>query len=386
MRPISNPVSGTFRLSDLGLSERRPALRTFSGLDAWLVVSALLLSAIGLATVQSASAEMPVDLLPKQALWLGLGVLAMLLALLVDYHLLVDFSIPLYGLGLGTLVLVLFVGAGPGGTRSWLELGGVRIGQPAEMAKLVTIFLLARFLSNAGRQFLRLRQILACGVIAGAPMALIVLQPDLGSAAMFAPLLAGVLLIAGVRLRLLVAVALIMLLIGGLVWSFGMKEYQRERVRTFLSPESDPLGAGYQVRQSKIAVGSGEITGRGYQQGTQSQLRFLPARHTDFIFSVLAEEWGFLGVATVLGLYALYISSALRIAMRARDRAGIFLVVGFLSLFAFHALYNTAMVVGLTPITGIPLPFLSYGGSFTLLNFVGTGLVLNVDIRRYVNR
>lgn len=386
MRPISNPGSGTFRLSELGLSEGRPALRGFSGLATWFVLSALLLAAIGLATVHSASAEMLVDFLPRQALWLGLGVLAMLLILLVDYHLLVDFSIPLYALGLGVLVLVLFVGAGPGGTRSWIEVGGVRIGQPAELAKLVTIFLLARYLSNAGRQFLGLRQILACGVITGVPMALIALQPDLGSAAMFVPLLVGMLLIAGVRLRLLVAVTLILLLLGGLVWGFAMKDYQRERVRTFLSPETDPLGAGYQVRQSKIAVGSGEITGRGYQQGTQSQLRFLPARHTDFIFSVLAEEWGFFGVATVLGLYALYISSALRIAMRARDRAGIFLVVGFLSLFAFHALYNTAMVVGLTPITGIPLPFLSYGGSFMLLNFVGTGLVLNVDIRRYVNR
>jgi rod shape determining protein RodA len=217
-------------------------------------------------------------------------------------------------------------------------------------------------------------------------MILIVLQPDLGSAAMLAPLLAGMLLIAGVRLRLLAAAALVLLLVGTAGWTFAMKDYQRDRVLTFLAPGSDPLGAGYQVRQSKIAVGSGELTGRGYMQGTQSQLRFLPARHTDFIFSVLAEEWGFLGVVTVLGLFATFIVSGLRIAMRARDRGGILLVVGFLSLFTFHVLYNTAMVVGLMPITGIPLPFLSYGGSFMLLNLVGTGLILNVDVRRYVNR
>jgi rod shape determining protein RodA len=381
MRSISKPASGAFKLSEQG-----PSLGIFTGLDWWLVLSVLLLTALGLATVHSASAELPVDYLPRQAMWVGLGALALLVVMVLDYHLLVDFAVPLYVLALGALMLVLFFGEGPGGTRSWLEIGGFRIGQPAELAKLAAILVLTRYLSDADRRFLGLRQITVCGLVVGLPMALIVLQPDLGSAAMFLPLLAGILLIAGVRLRLLVAVAVLLLVLGGLAWNFGMQEYQRERVRTFLAPESDPLGAGYQVRQSKIAVGSGGIAGRGYKQGTQSQLRFLPARHTDFIFAVLAEEWGFLGVASVLGLYALFISSALRIATRARDRVGIFLVVGFISIFAFHVLYNTAMVVGLTPITGIPLPFLSYGGSFMLLNFVGTGLVLNVDVRRYVNR
>jgi rod shape determining protein RodA len=165
-----------------------------------------------------------------------------------------------------------------------------------------------------------------------------------------------------------------------------MKPYQRERVLTFLAPETDPLGAGYQVRQSKIAVGSGELTGKGYMQGTQSQLRFLPARHTDFILAVLAEEWGFLGVAGVLALYGVYLAGGAGIAARARDRAGILLVVGLLSVVAFHVLYNSAMVIGLVPITGIPLPFLSYGGSFTLVNWVIVGLLLGVDLRRYVNR
>ena len=170
-----------------------------------------------------------------------------------------------------------------------------------------------------------------------------------------------------------------------IAWQF-LRDYQRQRVMTFLDPESDPLGAGYQLKQSKIAVGSGEFLGRGYMQGTQSQLRFLPARHTDFVMAVLAEEWGFLGVALVLFLYAIYFLNGSEIAMRARDRAGVLLVVGLLSAFGFHVLYNTAMVVGLLPITGIPLPFLSYGGSFTLFNFVATGLILGIDVRRYVNR
>jgi rod shape determining protein RodA len=203
---------------------------------------------------------------------------------------------------------------------------------------------------------------------------------------MYAPMLVGMLLLAGVRLRVLAVSAILLALLGAGIWNFGMQDYQQERVITFLAPDSDPLGAGYQVRQSKIAVGSGQLLGRGYMQGTQSQLRFLPARHTDFIFAVLAEEWGFVGVLATLGLYGLYVFTALRIGVRARDRVGILLVVGAVSVFSFHVLYNTAMVVGMLPITGIPLPFLSYGGSFMLFNFFATGLMLNVDIRRHVNR
>jgi rod shape determining protein RodA len=199
-------------------------------------------------------------------------------------------------------------------------------------------------------------------------------------------MLAGALLVAGLRPRLLATGAAVALVVGLGVWTFGMKDYQRDRIATFLQPESDPRGAGYQLRQSKIAVGSGELLGKGYQQGTQSQLRFLPARHTDFIFAVLAEEWGFLGVALVMALYGGFLFGAAEVASRARDRLGILLVMSLLAVIGFHVVYNTAMVIGLVPVTGIPLPFLSYGGSFTLFCFIATGLVLNVDFRRYVNR
>jgi rod shape determining protein RodA len=218
-----------------------------------------------------------------------------------------------------------------------------------------------------------------------APIALLALQPDLGSAMMYLPMLAGMLLVAGVRWRFLVAAALVVALAGAGVWTFALHDYQRERIYTFVNPQADPLGAGYQVQQSKIAVGSGQLTGKGYMQGTQSQLRFLPARHTDFIFAVLAEEWGFVGTVTVLALYAVFIINGLRVALRARERVAVVLVVGLLSLFAFHVVYNTAMVVGFVPITGIPLPFLSYGGSFTTLNFAIAGLLLGIDMRRYAN-
>jgi rod shape determining protein RodA len=367
------------------LAEEKPALRHLSSIDGGLVMSVLLLSAIGLATVHSASSEMPVDYLPRQALWIGVGVLLLVATMSIDYHLLLDFSIVLYAIGLVLLVLVLVAGISHGGAAHWARIGPLQF-QPSEFAKLATILVLARYLSGLNRRVLALPQILVAVAIVAVPMVLVLVEPDLGSAMMFAPILLGMLLVAGVRLRVLLIAALAAVVLAAGMWSFGMKSYQRQRVLTFLSPETDPLGAGYQVRQSKIAVGSGEMTGKGYMQGTQSQLRFLPVRHTDFILSVLAEEWGFLGVVTVLGLYSLYVASAARIAMRARDRAGILLVTGLLSVLCFHVLYNSSMVVGFVPITGIPLPFLSYGGSFTMVNFVGTGTMLGVDLRRYVNR
>lgn len=379
MKSISRALPIPPSLAD----ERRPLAR-LARVDWGLVAAALALAAVGLVTVHSASAELAVDYLPRQALWVVAGLVLMALVAAVDYHTPVELSPLIYLGALALLVTVLFVGVGPGG--SWLGIAGFRLGQPAELAKLGTALLLARYLATADRRFLTPRQLAAAAMLAALPMALIALQPDYGSAAMFAPLVGSMLLVAGVRPRHLAVAVALCLAFGALTWSFGMKTYQRQRVVSFLAPESDPQGAGYQARQSKIAVGSGELTGKGYMQGTQSQLRFLPARHTDFVFAVLAEEWGFLGAFSVLGLYVAYILSALKIAMRARDREGILLVVGLVSVFSVHVAYNTAMVVGFVPITGIPLPFLSYGGSFTLMNFAATGLILSVDLRRYVNR
>jgi rod shape determining protein RodA len=325
------------------------------------------------------------DFLQPQLMWVGAGLVLMMAAMAIDYHVLLDFSLTLYLLGVVALVLVLFFGVERGGAKSWFAFGPWQF-QPSELAKLATALFLARYLAGVNRRVLDLPQIAAAVGLVLVPMLLVVVEPDMGGAAMFAPLAAGMLLVAGVRVRLMLVALLVVGFLGAAVWTFGMQPYQRQRVITYLQPESDPLGAGYQVRQSKIAVGSGELVGKGYMQGTQSQLRFLPARHTDFILAVLAEEWGFLGVATVIGLYILYIASAAGVAIRARDRAGILLVVGLLSVFCFHVLYNSAMVVGFLPITGIPLPFLSYGGSFTLFNFTATGIILGVDLRRYVNR
>ncbi|HXU44867.1 MAG TPA: rod shape-determining protein RodA [Thermoanaerobaculia bacterium] len=372
-------------LSPAATPEERQPFAQIAAVDGGLVIAALLLAAVGLATVHSASSELAVDYLPRQALWVGLGFVLLIGAVSIDYRVLLDLSLTLYLLGLVLLALVLVLGDVRGGARSWFVFGPWQF-QPSEFAKLATTLFVARYLSGIDQPVLALRQIATAVGLVALPMLLIVVEPDMGGAAMFVPLLVGMLLIAGVKLRYLLTAALLAASLGFGLWTFGMKEYQRDRVMTFLQPERDPLGTGYHVRQSKIAVGSGELFGKGYMQGTQSQLRFLPARHTDFIFAVLAEEWGFAGIVTVLGLFALYIRGGARIAMRARDRSGILIVVGLLSVFCFHVLYNTAMVVGFLPITGIPLPFLSYGGTFMLYNFTATGILLGVDLRRYVNR
>ena len=350
-----------------------------------MLVAALLLSMIGLATVHSASSELAIDYLPRQALWVGVGLLVFLVSFSLDYQTLTKFAMGIYLVSIVTLILVLFIGQEAGGSKSWLGFGSYRI-QPSEFAKIATVLFLARYLASRNRLILRTREVIVASTIVALPMVLVVLESDLGGAAMFVPMLIGMLWLSGLEWRFVLVCMLIAMVIGIAAWGLVLQDYQKDRVRTFLSPERDPLGAGYQLQQSKIAVGSGQFMGRGYQQGTQSQLRFLPARHTDFVFSVLAEEWGFLGVAVVMVLYAIYVLNGARVAVRARDRVGILLVVGLLSMFTFHVLYNTAMVVGLVPITGIPLPFLSYGGSFTLANFISTGLILGVDFRRFVNR
>lgn len=380
MRSFSTPTSRIAPLPD-----DPSLLRRLSNVHWGPLVAALLLSCIGLATVHSASAELATSYLHRQLLWVVLGSLVLVVVFAFDYHSLVDLAPVFYFISLVLLVLVLFIGHERGGARSWLALGPFG-GQPSELAKPATALILVRYLSGIYRRHLNLREIAVATSLVAVPMLLIALERDLGSAAMFLPMLAALLLVSGVETKQLIVAGALGLLFAAGMWNFAMRDYQKTRIASFISPEKDPLGAGYQVRQSKIAVGSGQMLGRGYGQGTQSQLRFLPERHTDFIMAVLAEEWGFLGVLLVLGLYAVYITSAAGIAMRSRDRTGILLVVALVAFTTFHAVYNTAMVVGLLPITGIPLPFLSYGGSFTLINFISTGLILNVDYRRYVNR
>jgi rod shape determining protein RodA len=376
-------ISGRF--PSLGIPEERPLLRRLETLSWGLPACALVLSIVGLTVVRSASTELSVDYLPRQAAWVVGGVLAMALGFAINHATLLRLAVPIYVAGIVSLVLILFFGHEAGGARSWIGIGGLG-GQPSDLMKLAVVLVLVRYLAGSDADRLRARDLGVAVLLIALPAVLIALQPDLGGAMILFPALAAMVWLAGLRLRIVAVAMVALLLLGAAGWAFALQDYQRDRVRTLFSPSTDPLGAGYQIRQSKIAVGSGELLGKGYLQGTQSQLRFLPARHTDFAFAVLAEERGFVGVAAVLGLYLWYLWSGVRVASRARDRQAILLTVGLLAVMAFHILYNTAMTIGFVPITGIPLPFLSYGGSFTLWSFFVTGLILGVDFRRWVNR
>ncbi|HVR30140.1 MAG TPA: rod shape-determining protein RodA [Thermoanaerobaculia bacterium] len=379
MRNISD------RLPPLGIPEERPLLRRLPTLAWGLPVCAVLLALVGLSVVRSASTELAIDYLPRQAAWVVGGIGAMVLGFAVNHATLLRFALPIYTGGVAALVLVRVFGHEAGGARSWIGIGGFG-GQPSDVMKLAVILVLVRYLAASDADRLRGRELLVAAGMIALPAALIALEPDLGGAVILLPALAALVWLAGLRLRVVAGALVALLLLGAAGWVFALQDYQRDRIRTFFSPQADPLGAGYQIRQSKIAVGSGELLGKGYMQGTQSQLRFLPARHTDFAFAVLAEERGFVGVVVVLALYLCYLWSGVRVASRARDRPAIFLTVGLLAVMSFHILYNTAMTIGFVPITGIPLPFLSYGGSFTLWSFFVTGLMLGVDFRRWVNR
>jgi rod shape determining protein RodA len=243
----------------------------------------------------------------------------------------------------------------------------------------------AKVFAEMRKDNLGLRDVLQPGLAVVSLMALIAAEPDLGTAFTLVPLFVTGAVLAGLRLKAVLVLLVVGLVVGGLGWQFALKEYQKTRIYTFLDPSLDPRGAGYQKIQSEIAVGSGGLAGKGYKQGTQAQLGYLPARHTDFIFSVLAEENGFVGVVVVLGLYLFILWRAMDTAQMARDRVGAFLSAGVAAILAFQVVYNVAMVAGLVPVKGLPLPLMSYGGSSIISSLLAVGLILNVRMRRFAN-
>lgn len=359
--------------------------RTISRLDLNLLGTAILIAAIGCVLVFSATAEgKDANLFGRQLIWISVGIVAMLIFTFVDYRLLLDVSPALWGIGLVFLGYLLIWGQRTANVKSWIHIAGFQF-QPSEFVKIFTALLVAKFFESHTERYLTFRSFLMLGLIVGVPVGLILVQPDFGTAATFVPVAFAALFLGGIRPRFWIIAVLVALLAAPTAWFIVLKPYQKERIMIFLDPERDPLGSGYQVMQSKIAIGSGGITGKGFREGTQAKLEYLPARHTDFIFAVLGEEWGFVGVLVLLTLYLFFIVGALRIAKAARDRAGTFLVVCLTSFFIFHILINVAMQIGLLPTTGIPLPLVSYGGSSTLMFFIATGLILNVDFRKFVN-
>jgi len=353
-------------------------------LDLVILLSALSLAALGILFVASTtSAGRLHGLATRQAIWVGVGCCLLFAAVAADYRTLLKISFSLYLASLVPLVYLIFFGQRIANVKSWIRIGSFQF-QPAEITKITTALLVAYLFENEDEVRLRLSAFVKLGVIVGVPFLLVFLQPDLGLALTFLPLLAVGFFFGGMPWKGWVAIVLVVLVVAGGGWFF-LKDYQKQRISTFFNPDQDQLKAGYQVRQSKIAVGSGGFSGKGFRSGTQSQLRFLPVQHTDFIFAVIAEEWGFLGVILVLGLFATLVLRCLGLALVARDRGGVFLILALASTIFFSVMVNTSMMIGLLPTTGIPLPLVSYGGSSVATTFLAIGLVLGVEYRRFAN-
>ncbi len=359
--------------------------RLLLNIDWVLLLAAILLSGIGIATIHSATfGGATAGLYVKQAYLVAGGLAALVVTLTLDYRRVADRAFLLYAGTAAILAWLLFFGPRIAGTRRWFLLGGIQV-QPSELAKIVAAILLAKIFSESRKDSLGLGDILGPSAAVGLLALLIAAEPDLGTAFCLVPMFLAIALLAGLRLRALLALFLALVVFGGLGWRYALRDYQKTRIYTFLDPSLDPQGAGYQKIQSQIAVGSGGFVGKGFRQGSQSQLGYLPARHTDFIFSALAEERGFLGVAAVLGLYLLVLFRALEAARLARDRLGAFLAAGIAATLAFQVVYNVAMVAGLVPVKGLPLPLMSYGGASVLSTMIGLGFILNVRMRRFAN-
>jgi rod shape determining protein RodA len=284
---------------------------------------------------------------------------------------------------MGLLIYVLFLGAVQMGARRWIALGGFNL-QPSEFAKVGVALVLAKFFGET-RGTPTWTDLGIGGAFTLLPLALIMKEPDLGTAVTLLPVFIAVAYLAGMRMRILGVLLLCMVLAAPVAWKFAMNPYQKSRISSFLDPSQDAKGTGYQQIQARITVGSGGLAGKGFRQGTQGQLRFLPVAHNDFIFSVLAEEQGFAGVLAALGLYLFVILRALEAASLAKDRLGSYLVLGVLASFTFQVVYNITMSAGLAPVKGLTLPLMSYGGSSMVATLAGFGLVLNVRMRRFTN-
>ena len=319
----------------------------------------------------------------KQLYWLAVGLGVMFVTLTYDYRHLEKLSYPIYILSILLLLAVMFGGKMVSGSRRWLPLGPFAF-QPAELAKIAIILVLATYFNRRPRmEAMRLKDLIVPGVLVLIPVALIIKQPDLGSGILVALVAASIILFVGVRWRTLMGCGLTLVMLSPVIWHF-LKDYQRQRVLTFLDPEKDPLGAGYHILQSMIAVGSGQFWGKGFLQGTQSQLYFLPEQHTDFVFSVFAEEWGFVGSAVLLLLFTALALWGLSVARDCKERFGHLLALGVTALIFWQIFINLCMVTGFLPVVGIPLPLFSYGGSSLITTLLGVGFLLNIRMRRYL--
>lgn len=319
-----------------------------------------------------------------QIVWLAVSWTLFMIVTLVDYQVFIRGAYFFYGLNILALILVIFKGKTAYGAQRWLDLGFFRY-QPSETIKVCLVLVLARILSRySSIGGLSLKELFWPGVMTAIPFVLTVKQPDLGTALLLIAIAGTMILFIGVKKNIIIGALAVAAVASVPVWNYGLKDYQKKRVITFLYPERDPRGSGYNSIQSKIAVGSGGIMGRGWRKGTQSQLEFLPERHTDFIFSVLSEEHGFIGSILTIGLFMFLFTKGLEIARQARDRTGVLLSIGILGYIFWHVFINIGMVTSLLPIVGVPLPFLSYGGSSMLTTMSALGIISSIAFRKYL--
>ena len=326
----------------------------------------------------------------RQIYWIMAGLAVMLAVSLINYQVLLENALWFYVASVVSLVAVALLGKKYLGARRWIQLPGGQHFQPSEWVKLVLILMLAKYFSGEGEREASLSDVAKAAVIAGIPMLLVLKQPDLGTALTYVPVAVMGLFLGGIQFR---HAAVILVIVGVLLptlWIYGprlhlVKQYQMDRLTTFLHPAVDSKGSGYQLEQSKIAVGSGGIWGKGVRKGSQTQGSFLPEPHTDFIFAAWAEEHGFVGAVALLLLYFMVLMRLIHNAQTAPDSAGGFVVMGVVAVLLFHVLVNAGMVVGFMPVTGIPLPLMSYGGSSVLFMFLALGIVMNIRMRRFVN-
>jgi rod shape determining protein RodA len=360
--------------------------RLYHHVDWALLAAVLALCAIGVVMIYSTTSDPTrgtshMHLTQLYAIFLGLA--AMGTMLMFDYRAFTDKSHIIYITLLIVLVYVMFFGTVQMGARRWIPLRFFNL-QPSEFAKLGVALVLAKFYGE-NRGAPAWAELAIGGLLTAIPLVLIAREPDLGTAVVLLPVFLAIAYLAGMRMKVLGVLCLCFLLAAPIAWRFGLKDYQKTRISTFLDPSQDAKGAGYQQIQARITVGSGGLSGKGFKQGTQGQLRFLPVAHNDFIFSVLAEEQGFAGVLVALGLYLFVILRALEAARLAKDRLGAYLVLGVLASFTFQVVYNITMSAGLAPVKGLTLPLMSYGGSSMIATLAGFGLVLNVRMRRFTN-
>lgn len=361
--------------------------RLLKNMDYILFAAILAIVFFGITIIYSATHASPGDnngnpffFVERQLTWLIVGLIAMFTMMSVDYRVFTKWSKHIYIINIVLLLAVMFLGKSSLGAQRWIQLGPFVL-QPSEFAKLAIIITLATHLEGKMGQIKTFRDLIPILVHVGVPMMLIMKQPDLGTSLVFIAIFFGMIFVSGVHWKPLTILCGLGAAILPLFWHI-LKDYQRKRLLVFLDPNIDPMGAGYHIIQSKIAIGSGGIMGKGLFAGTQSQLNFLPEHHTDFIFAVVGEELGFMGALVLLALYFTVVWRGLRVAAEAKDNLGTLLAVGIVSMFIFHVLVNIGMNSGIMPVTGIPLPFMSYGGSAMLSNMMAMGLLLNVCIRK----